>query len=340
MKSKQSVRGIVSRVWKSLLLPAAVFVVFALILGERFVNARLLLTIARQCVQPVVLAFSMALMMSMGMMNFAIGAVLYAAVILGVRITNLLVGSTSIPVLFVVSLLLSVGFMTLNGLLYNLLRVPAMVLSLGYALIVESLPRMLVASGCGEIGGRDGYLAQSPYCFVILAAAFALFFVVYNYTTFGHNVRAIGQSQQVAIQAGIPVPKTKLIVFAFSGIFVGLAAMIFISTSVKIYAASNLSSMTLIFDAMMGVFIAMFLAKYCGFPLGLVIGVATMRMLSTGLVTAGLRTTMKSISTGVFLLAVLIFSANQARPAAWRMFRRNGRLANAEYEQSLKAAKG
>lgn len=334
MKHSIATTQILNKAWKSLLLPAMVFLVFTLFLGEQFANGGLLLTIARQSIQPILLAFSMALMMFMNMMNFSIGAVMYASVILGTWLTGLVVGTVSIPVLCVITIILAVIFMTINGLLYNLLKVPSIVLSLGYALVVESLPRMLVPSGCGEIGGRDGYLAQSPYCFYFLFAGFVLFFVVFNFTTFGHNVRAIGESQQVATQAGINIEKTKLLTFVFSGLFVGMAAILFISTSVKVYAANNLSSMNQIFDSMMGVFIAGFLAKYCGFPTGLVIGVFTMRMMSTGLVTAGLRTTTKSISTGLFLLAVLVFSANQARPAAYRMFKRSGKLADEERLQT------
>lgn len=334
MKSKNKVVDILNRAWKSLLLPAIVFLAFTLILGEDFLNSRLLLTIARQTAMPILLAFSMALMMFMGMMNFAMGAVLYTAVILGAYVAQSLGGG--IPLIFVFTVIFAIIFMAINGWLYNLLKVPCIVLSLGLALVIEALGRMLVPSGVAEIGGREGYLAQSPYCFVILLIGFIIFYVVFNYTTFGHNVRAIGESQQVATQAGINVARTKFIAFVLSGLFVGMASMLFLSSSVKIYAASNLASLSQIFDSMMGVFIAMFLARYCGFPLGLVIGVATMRMVSTGLVTAGMRTTMKSISTGVFLLAVLIFSVNQSRPAAYRQFKHNGEVADKEYQASLK----
>ena len=93
-----------------------------------------------------------------------------------------------------------------------------------------------------------------------------------------------------------------------------------------------MSSFTAIMDAFMGVFIAMFLAQFSGFPVGLCVGVYTMRMLSTGFTTLGMNTTMKSVSTGVFLLAVLIFSANQTRPAEARMRKKSAALANKEFE--------
>ncbi len=331
MKSSNKTKVFLNRLWKSLLLPMLVFVIAAVVLKDRFVNARVLLTIARQVCMPSLMAYSMAMMMQMGMMNFAVGAVIFTSPILAIPIAAAFGGAT-IPNIFVWVMILSILFMTINGILYNLLKVPCLVTSLGYALIVEALGRMLSKEGTAEIGGREGYLSQSPWCFVILGIGFLIFFVIYNYTVFGHNVRTIGESQAVAAQSGINIDRTKLGVFVMSGFFVGLAAMLYLSTSVKYYAASNLSSMTMIFDALMGVFIALFLAKFSGFPCAILIGVFTMRMLSTALVTFGMKNTLKSISTGMFLLAVLIFSANAMRPAAARLFKESGRKADEEYK--------
>ena len=126
MKSKNKVVDILNRAWKSLLLPAIVFLAFTLILGEDFLNSRLLLTIARQTAMPILLAFSMALMMFMGMMNFAMGAVLYTAVILGSYLAQAMGGG--IPLIFVFTVIFAIIFMAINGWLYNLLKVPCIVL--------------------------------------------------------------------------------------------------------------------------------------------------------------------------------------------------------------------
>lgn len=66
-----------------------------------------------------------------------------------------------------------------------------------------------------------------------------------------------------------------------------MAAIITMSMNVRLYVASSMNSISLIFDPMMGVYIALFLSKYCGFTTGLLIGTFTMRMLSTGLVSCG-----------------------------------------------------
>lgn len=333
MNSNNQVQKFLNRAWKTLILPAIVFAVFSLLLGKDWLNSKLQLTILRQCVQPILICFGMGMLMFMGMMDFSLGAVCYTASIVASYLALQVMGG-GIPLLACLTVIISIIMCAITGWLYNLLRIPSLVLSLGIAMIYESLGRLLVPSGCGEIGARDGFLAKSPYCFIILAVGFAIFFVIFNYTTFGHNLRAIGASQAVAAQAGINIKKTKFLAYVVCGLFVGLSAVIFLSSSVKIYAASNMSSFTAIMDAFMGVFIAMFLAQFSGFPVGLCVGVFTMRMLSTGFTTLGMGTTFKSISTGFFLLCVLIFSANQTRPAEARLRKNSAAIANEEYSKS------
>lgn len=330
MNSKNKVVDFLNRAWKTLVLPAAVFLIFTLLLGKDWVNSRLQVTILRQCVQPILICFGMGMLMFMGMMDFSLGAVCYTSAIVASYVA-LQVFDGGIPLFAGLTILFAVILCAITGLLYNALRIPSLVVSLGIAMIYEALGRILVPSGCGEIGARDGYLAKSPYCFIILAVAFVIFYVIFNYTTFGHNLRAIGASQAVAAQAGINIKRTKLIAYIICGFFVGLSAIIFLSTSVKVYAAANMSSFNAIMDAFMGVFIGMFLSQFSGFPIGLCMGVYTMRMLSTGFTTAGMGTTFKSVSTGFFLLCVLIFSANQTRPAEAKLRRNSAKLANEEW---------
>lgn len=61
------------------------------------------------------------------------------------------------------------------------------------------------------------------------------------------------------------------------------------------------------------------------------IGTFTMKMLSAGLVSLGLSTTIRDITTGIFLLVLLVISSNQGRISEWRANRERARLANEEY---------
>lgn len=330
MKSKAAKYSI--RAIQSLILPLVIWVLFYILTNGRFGGTAIsVLNVFRQSVIPLLIGMGLSTHMTMGMWDFSCGAVVFTSAIFGSVIANAL--GMGIPGLCIFALILALAMTMLSGIIYNMVKVPALVVSIGLALIYESLPRIILVaqSGTGSINMRDGYLSAPPYCFVIFIIAFAVFYFLYEKTVFGHNVRAIGANQKIAYNAGINLEKTKLLSFMFGGLFYGIAAILYMSQNVRVYSASGLSSTSIIFDSMMGIFIAFFLQKYSGFPFGLVIGTITMRILASGLISLGLSTTIRSISTGMFLLIVLCVSSNQGRFSAWRARRKVGEAADKEF---------
>jgi simple sugar transport system permease protein len=57
---------------------------------------------------------------------------------------------------------------------------------------------------------------------MLLVAIYLLFF-----TRFGRTVYAIGSNEQSALLMGLPVPRTKILVYAFSGLCSALAGIVF-----------------------------------------------------------------------------------------------------------------
>ncbi|MBR2822200.1 MAG: hypothetical protein IKE24_00720 [Clostridia bacterium] len=71
-----------------------------------------------------------------------------------------------------------------------------------------------------------------------------------------------------------------------------------------------MGSMTIMMDGFMGMFIAMFIAKYCDMSIAVILGTFTMKMLSNGFVAMGISATVRDIIQGIFLLTLLVISAN------------------------------
>lgn len=329
MLDYSKIKKTLGNIAKSLVLPVGILVIGAIMFGEDFVKVNILLTIARTSVMPLFIAMGMSMLMYMGMWDFSVGGVIFASAILGSELMKVVGGG--IPVFCLFAIVIGILLMGISGIVYNFMKIPSLVISLGMVILYESLPRLIIPGGFGEIGSRDGFLALSPWIFILFIIGFAIFYYIFNYTTLGHNIRAIGANQQVAYNAGLNLTKVKLTAYIVCGFFAGLASIIFMSMSVKVYAASNLSSVGTIFDSMMGIFIAFFLSKYCGYPLGLVIGTFTMKLLSSLLITAGLSSNMKSTVLGIFLLAVLAVSANQGRFSAMNDRKKVRKLAESEY---------
>jgi ribose transport system permease protein len=211
-----------------------------------------------------------------------------------------------------------------------------MVLTVGLVMVYEASTFVLFKGKGVLISGDITILSRAPYCFIILAVMFGIFYVVFNYTSFGHNVRALGNGQLIARNAGLSPGKTKFKSFLFGGLFLGVAAVINISTKGKLTAATSMASVATVFDAMMGIFIGLFLTKYCNMAFGVAIGAFTMKMLNTGLIALGLSTTVRDISSGLFLLIILIISNNQGLFADMKSKRTRAREANAKYMATSK----
>ena len=306
MKSAKSVKII--NTLKAIILPIAVYFIMLAATGGRFGGSSSMMMMFRQSVVPIILAFSMGMNMMMGMWDFSAGAVIYASAMLGCTLTQRF--DAGLPGLLIFCMLIAVGLTTLTGFLYRMIKIPSMVLGLGLAMVYEGLPRVFQIKSA-EINLKHAIIYRAPWCFIILAVLVVLFYVLYNYSPFGYNVRAIGADQKIARQAGVNIEKTKQISFSVSGIFLGLAAPLYLASMMKMYPLASFASVALIFDSFMGIFIALFLTRYCNFTWGIFIGMVTMQMLMFGLMALGLNSTFQKVVQGIFLLAILVFSSNQ-----------------------------
>ena len=319
------------RTLKTIILPIIVYLAFSILSKNRFGQPAGMLTIARQSIMPIMVALAITCNMTIGMWDFSAGAVVYTAAIVGGNLA--LMTGTGIPGLIVILILIAVTLNTITGLLYNLFKVPSIVLTIGLMMVYEMIPTLLFKGGV-LISGKMTHLALPPYCFIVFAVMFIIFYVVFNYTPFGHNVRALGSNQAIAANVGLNPATIKLVSFIFGGVFLGMAAVMDLSTKGMIRPPATMGSVSMIFDAMMGIFIAFFLQKYCNLAIGVVVGTFTMKMLNSGLVSMGLSTTVRDITTGLFLLILLCISANQGKFTEWRNNKEKARLANEKFTQA------
>jgi len=317
----------------ALLLPVGLYIILAIFSEGRFGTLATVLSVLRTSIVPLLIGMGMSFNMKMDMWDFASGGVVYAAAIFAANLAvKFDLGIWFVCVSAMIIALLMSGF---SGFLYNKLRIPAIVLSLGLAMVYEALPNLLIPTYTGKISIMDSYLARSPWCFIIVVIMFIIFHIIYYYTVLGRNIQAIGANIAIANNAGINLDRTKFFSFLLAGLFLGVAAIIFLSVNVTVTAVSNFMSSYIIFDAMIGVFIGVVLSNRISYSFAIVIGILTTRMLSTGLVAIGLSSQARTILTGTFLFVLLAFSANQGRFTAWQKQKQLAKKVNNEINVSL-----
>lgn len=328
----QKVKKFFLSLLKSLVLPVVVLILFTIMTEGRFFNPRTLMTILKQSIMPIMICWGLMLTFTVGSINFSAGAVVLCSAILGGNLMKLTNSGLLGLIFFTLSVALILSIIT--GFLFNKMRVPSIVLTIGLVLIFESLPRVFFEGGV-IIPGKLTFLATPPYIYIILAIMIFLFYVVSNKTAFGHNLRALGKNQEIANKVGLDSDKIKFACFVISGIFLGVAAILYGSAQGQIQNVTALGSMIIMMDAFMGVFLAMFLSRFCNVTFSVIIATITMKMISIGFVAMGLSATVRDITTGLLLFVLLAVSANQGYFEHIKNDKHNAQKANERYKQKL-----
>ena len=143
----------------------------------------------------------------------------------------------------VVALVLLIGLLigATNGALIVLTRVPDIVVTLatlfvweGAAILILESPgggaapwlRELIVGGVTVPGVPDGLTAWIPKSLVFLLVCLALIWVPIRRSRLGLMFYAIGSDQLAAFRSGVPVRRTRIIAYAFSGLFAALGGLV------------------------------------------------------------------------------------------------------------------
>lgn len=330
------VKEFVSKTLKTLAFPFVVCLFFGIATKGRIFTQRSILVILRQSVMPAIIIMAMMPNLSLGLMDFSVGAVVTASAIIAGNLMNMT--GTGIPGLVFFCILVSVVLTSITGFLNNKLRVPLLVVAMGLTLVYEALPSLLFPEkNSAIISFEYAKLAQVPYIFIVYAVAFVIYYVLTNKTTYGHNIRALGGNSELATRAGLNVDKIIQLSFTISGVFAGIAAAVYMSSQGQVNAPSAFGSMGTVMDAFLGLFLGMFLSRFCDAAVGLTIAVVTMTILTNGLLNLGMDATYRDIAKSVVLFLLLAFSGNQPYFVKWRADLKRAKLADEAYKASRTA---
>ncbi|HEV7890661.1 MAG TPA: ABC transporter permease [Pyrinomonadaceae bacterium] len=210
--------------------------VFAFARYERFLTEENLTNVLRQQSMLGLVALGMTFVILTGGIDLSVGSLVAVAGVVAASLAGRGV---------LVALLAGIGFAAglglLNGLVIAKARIQPFIVTLammiaarGLALVYTgektlSVPRG--AEGFSELGrGRvDLGLFSIPYPVLILLAAYAVAWLVLNYTRFGRHTYALGDSEEAARLLGLNVNRVTVGVYTLSGAMAGLAGVLLAS---------------------------------------------------------------------------------------------------------------
>jgi L-arabinose transport system permease protein len=119
-----------------------------------------------------------------------------------------------------------------NGWIVARLKVNSLIVTLAMMEIVRGLAFLVSGGQAVSIPAERFYVLGAGtflginYPIWIMAVAFVAFGFLLNRTVFGRNVLAIGGNPEAARLAGVPVTRTRILVFALQGLVAGLAGIV------------------------------------------------------------------------------------------------------------------
>ena len=245
----------------------------------------------------------------MGLFDFAVGANIVFSSIVGVILSQKFGYAGFILGCIGCGTLIGIAI----GFLYNNLKVPSMIVTVGLMLVLESLA-VVVAGGVKQtLAPELRFFSGSPGNIILAAFAFILMWFILTYTKIGTYCNAIGSNEFVAKNMGIDVKKYKLIGFALLHFFVGIMAILTVSYGTTMTALTGMSTMSRNFQPLMGTFFGVAFRKY-GTPISaIIIGEFIIAIIFNGFVALGAPTTVQNIVTGAALLVIVTLTARGKR---------------------------
>lgn len=240
-----------------------------------FVKTNIISTISH-AVFPGLVAFGMVFIFTGGIIDLSIGATVilagnvgvYACCEAGLGYAGLIIGCLLCAVCCEV-LTVTIGLKA---------KIPSWIAGLGMTLIYEAIMGMYSGWLSKDQGtavlrmtSSRGF-GQIPGMIIVWLLGFIVCYLLFNRTSIGMNIRALGCNIGVATAMGVKKDRSLIMGAIIGGLFIGTAAMCYISYNGHLTAVTGMNSVSQIFKALAVFLLAASFESIIGVPMGILLG--------------------------------------------------------------------
>ena len=330
---KKRKSGIVKRVVGIAIIPVICLIISLIMCASYhtvlFKDANSMSTYMYGTVYLTLIAFAVSVNLHSGRFDFSVGSmVTLTSTIVIVLACN---GWGNMWILLLIALVSGAIAGLISGGLYLVLRLPPMICSLGVALLYEAVAYVIaggseqnnvilknqVTSNVMKTFVGDG--GKSPvYLLLILAVMTIFMVVVFHYTKFGYDYRALQSGQKIAVNTGANEYLNALLCYVISGTMAGAAGMLF-GCQIQYTRVSgylDFGTVDKMFVAFCPLFFSGFVMRYCNKQIAILISVAGYEFLQLAFgnmsaVDTTFTSTIYGIINSVILVLFLIYLNNE-----------------------------
>lgn len=260
--------------------------------------------ILSQCSYTVILGIGITFVMVSGSIDLSVGYVMsLVGVVIGQLIINFQMNEVA-AVLIGLALGMFLGF--INGVLVVKLNVFPLIVTLATSTVFQGVS-YIISKSVTIFGFSKGFLfiGQGMVGGVPFSVLLAVFLVIFSTfimkkTYFGRFIYAIGANEEAAHLAGVNVERYRILLFTICGLFVAMGTVVLISRSGT--SASSIgpgSEFTCLTGGIIG---GISFRGGEGSPLGMVLGILLLTVLSNGMQMMKLGTYPQYIAEGIVLI--------------------------------------
>lgn len=311
------------RKWAPVVVLAVLIVVFSLF-NSNFLTIGNAVRLLNSAAIPLVLCMGATFIILMGSIDLSVeGIVAVTAVVASLLVANdvspYAFGLWAVPVAIAIG-----GLMGLfNGLLHVKLKTPTFMTTLGVGFAGVGVA-MAVLGGdtvrisdqtfrflsLGRVFAIDGFQGL-PMAAVIAFAAVGVAYVIQERTRTGRWLYAIGTDETTARHAGIPIERTRILIFGIAGLFYGLGGIL---AAAQFGQGHALISQGRLFTTITAVVVGgTALSGGVGSVLNSVIGVLIVVVLSNGLVQMGVEPYLQQGVLGLLIITAVALALDRSR---------------------------
>ncbi len=297
-----------------LLVGLIVLFVLLAILAPNFLTARNLLNVLRAMAFTGMIAFGMTFVIISGDIDVSVGsAVAWASSLLGV-----------LAITHGWPLWLAVLFVIIQGMVIHMmaagiriaLNVPSFVVTLAMFMSLRGAARLITGAWSitpfpesFNFWGQGYVFKVIPVPAVFMLATFLIFLFLSKRTVFGRSVYSVGGNEEASRLSGIPVPRTRVLIYALVGLLCAAAGIILSS---RISAGSSKIASGLEFEVIAAVIIGgTSLSGGQGSMIGTLLGVLFIGLLQNGMTLLGVDPFAQEVASGLIILFAVLISELQ-----------------------------
>ena len=276
---------------------------FAILTKGVSVQMRNLKTVVDQSFILIIISTGVFFVMTLGMMDLSVGGIVCLCCYVYAKVcqVNIFLG-------IIAGLCTGVLIGGFNGFVVTKLKAQSFLATLCTSYIISGLMVQLISSQAVTVPFALYVCDEFIYKLILLVVIFAVCYMLYRHTKFGHYVRMIGVQELAATFTGIKVGEVKMLAYLLCGF---LAAIVAFLTAIRGGTVAVTTGSDLMFNSMIALTLG-------GFPMGggakakisaPVIGGLMLSALNNGLVIMGVTSQTQQVIKGAIFIVIVVIAA-------------------------------